>query len=142
MRSDYGLYVVAVICFIIAGVFLTGAVTVDTMNTAAIVIFLILGIIFAIGGYVMKPKVAVPTTTLPPPTLTAEPSPPAPAVEEKVEEAPSAPPTPEPEPQPIVEEAPTPAQAPTPTAEEPTEAEEEKPAEKPVRRRGRKKKTA
>jgi len=137
MRSDYGLYVVAVICFIIAGVFLTSAVPEytlsDLMGQAAIVIFLVLGILFAVGGYALRPKVAVPTPRAPPPSPAEPfPLPSPPPVEEKVEEVPIAPPPPTPP----AEEVPTP---PTPALEEPAKVEEEKPAEKPVRRRRRKK---
>jgi hypothetical protein len=150
MRSDYGLYVIAVICFLIAGVFLTGTVPEytlsDTMGAAAIAIFLVLGILFAVGGYALRPKVAVPIPRVPPP-LPAEPSPPpsAPLVEEKIEEVPVAPPPPTEEHVPSIsptpppaEEVPTPPAA-APTLEEPAKVEEEKPAQKPVRRRRRKK---
>jgi len=151
MRSDYGLYVVAVICFIIAGIFLTSAIPEytleETMGKAAIAIFLVLGILFAVGGYALRPKVAVPTPRAPPP-LPAEPVPPPspPPVEEKIEEAPVAPPPsteeqapsiPPPTPPPTEEAPATPP--PAPTLEEPAKVEEEKPTEKPVRRRRRKK---
>lgn len=146
MRSDYGLYVVAVICFIIAGIFLTSAVPeytlADTMGAAAIGIFLVLGILFAVGGYALRPKVSVPTPKAPLPSR-AEPSPPPspPPVEEKVEEAPVAPPPPTEEQVPSIPPTPPPAEeVPTPPAlEEPAKVEEEKPAEKPVRKRRRKK---
>lgn len=139
MRSDYGLYVVAVICFIIAGIFLTNAVPeytlADTMGAAAIGIFLVLGILFAVGGYALRPKVSVPTPKAPLPSR-AEPSPPPP-VEEKVEEAPVAPPPPTEEQVPSIPPTPPPAEeVPTPPAlEEPAKVEEEK----PVRKRRRKK---
>jgi len=136
MRTDYSLYVVALICFIIAGVFLASAVpgyTLEqTLGQMVIAIFVILGILFAVGGYALRPKVAVPTPRAPPP-LPVEPSPPPslPPVEEKVEEVPVAPPPPTPTPPPA-EEVPTP---PAPALEEPAKVEEEK----PVRRRRRKK---
>jgi hypothetical protein len=143
MRSDYSFYVVALICFIIAGVFLADVTGIDpTMSQVSIAIFVILGILFIAGGYTFRPKVAVPTPKAPQ-QLPAEPSPlPAPPVEEKVEEAPAAP-------QPLAEEHVTslPAPTPTPPAEEetptPTPAIEEpaKAEEKPVRRRRRKKTT-
>jgi len=142
MRSDYGLYVVALICFIIAGAFLASAIPEypfeEISGQVATAIFVILGIMSAAGGYALRPKVTVPVPTAPPP-LTAEPSlpPSPPTVEEKVEEVPPAPPPPTEEhvpsvsaiPPPVEEEAPTPAPS----------LEEEKPAEKPVRRRRRKK---
>jgi len=143
MRSDYSLYVVAVICFIIAGVFVAG--TVGDMSLAATAIFLILGILFATAGYAMRPKAGPPTPKAPPP-LPAEPSPlpSPPPVEEKEEEAPVAPPAPLPqteEPVPSIPPTPPPAEeaVPTPALEEPAKVEEEKLTEKPVRRRRRKK---
>jgi len=136
MRSDYGLYVVAVICFMIAGVFLASAVPgytpEQTLGQMVIAIFVILGILFSAGGYTLRPKVVVLTPKAPPPSPAPPPTPPP--VEEKVEEAPVAPPPPTPTPPPA-EEVPTPA----PALEEPAKVEEEKPAEKPVRRRRRKK---
>jgi hypothetical protein len=142
MRSDYSLYVVAVICFIIAGVFVAG--TVGDMSLAATAIFLILGILFATAGYAMRPKAGPPTPTAPPP-LPAEPSPfpSPPPVEEKVEEAPVAPLPPTEEQVPSIPPTPPPAEeavpTPAPALEEPAKVEEEKPTEKPVRRRRRKK---
>ena len=150
MRSDYGLYVVAVICFIITGIFLTGTVEgyeyTESMGMATIAIFLILGAIFALAGYAVRPKVPVSAISTAPQTLPEPSAPPLlPPVEEKEEkpqvtqplpqeeQAPAAPPTPA-EPTPVVEETPP---APAPTVEEPAKAEEEK----PIRRR-RKKKTA
>ena len=144
MRSDYGLYVVAVICFIITGIFLTGTVEgykyTDSMGMAAIAIFLILGAIFALAGYAVRPKVPVSAISTAPQTLPEPSAPPLlPPVEEKEEETQVTQPLPQeeqapPEPTPAVEETPP---TPAPTAEEPAKAEEEK----PVRRR-RKKKTA
>ena len=133
MRTDYSLYVVALICFIIAGVFLAEPKVIgEQMNTVAIAIFAILGILLAAGGYVLRPKVAAPTPRAPPPPIEPSPPPSLPPVEEKVEEVPVAPPPPTPP----AEEVPTP---PTPALEEPAKVEEEKPTEKPVRRRRRKK---
>ena len=148
MRSDYGLYVVAVICFIITGIFLTGTVEgykyTDSMGMAAIAIFLILGAIFALAGYAVRPKVPVSAISTAPQTLPEPSTPPLlPPVEEKEEEpqvtqplpqeeqAPQAPP----EPTPAVEEAP-------PVSPEPAKAEEEKPPAEKRARRPRKKKTA
>lgn len=147
MRSDYGLYVVAVICFIITGIFLTGTVEgykyTDSMGMAAIAIFLILGAIFALAGYAVRPKVSVSAISTAPRTLPEPSAPPVlPPVEEReeepkvtqppLEEAPQAPP----EPTPAVEEAP-------PVSPEPAKAEEEKPPPAVKRtRRPRKKKTA
>lgn len=147
MRSDYGLYVVAVICFIITGIFLTGTVEgykyTDSMGMAAIAIFLILGAIFALAGYAVRPKVPVSAISTAPQTLPEPSAPPLlPPIEEKEEEpqvtqppqeeqAPQAPP----EPTPAVEEAP-------PVSPEPAKVEEEKPPAEKRARRPRKKKTA
>jgi len=143
MRSDYGLYVVAVICFIIAGVFLADpSIIGEQMNTITIAIFAILGILFAIGGYALRPKVAAPTPAAPPPPIEPSPPPSPPPVEEKIEEAPVAPPPPTEEQVPPISPTPPPAEevpTPAPALEEPAKVEEEKPAEKPVRRRRRKK---
>lgn len=149
MRSDYGLYGVAAICFIIAivaGAFTANLVSGYTLayqsGMAVIIIFLLVGIISAIAGYSSRPKVAMPTTqpmptpvtppremftqtiaeeTLPPPP------PPSPAPQEEVQ----------PEPQPPAEPEPSPPTAPVSIeAEQPVAAEEEKP--KPARRRRKK----
>jgi type IV secretory pathway VirB10-like protein len=154
MRSDYVLYVVAVICFIIAGVFIANAIQLATtdMNLAATVVFFILGIIFAVGGYALRPKVAapMPAVSQPPPVEPSLPPPQLPPVEEKVEEAPAVPPpvvevpppveeapVVEPTPPPVEEAAPT-EPTPVPTVEEPAKIEEAKPKEKPARRRRKK----
>jgi type IV secretory pathway VirB10-like protein len=147
MRSDYGLYVVAVICFIITGIFLTGTVEgykyTDSMGMAAIAIFLILGAIFALAGYAVRPKVPVSAISTAPLTLPEPSAPPLlPPAEEKEEETPATQPLPQEEQAPQAPQEPTPTveetpPTPAPTVEEPAKAEEEK----PVRRR-RKKKTA
>jgi len=139
MRSDYGLYVVALICFVIAGGLLAIAIgpeqtTSQSMNQVAMAIFLILGILFAAGGYASRPKVMVKTTAASSLSTTEpspQPTPPPPPTEEQV---PSIPPTPPPAPT-VEEKIPTSA----PTVEEPAKVEEEKPIQKTVRRRRRKK---
>jgi hypothetical protein len=118
MRSDYVLYVVAVICFIIAGVFIAGAIQLEaTMSLAVTAVFFILGIIFAVGGYALRPKAAAPlpavSQPLPPPQLAP--------VEEKVEAPAVTPPVVEAAPP--VEEAPVVEPMPPPVEEVvPTEA--------------------
>ena len=123
MRSDYGLYIVAVICFIIAGIFLTGAIPgytfADSMGMVSIAVFLILGIIFAVAGYATKPKVtAIPPVTEPVPTLAEPTPPPAPPPAEEVM----------PEPEPVAEQPP---QEETATQESPMAAEELAPVPPP-----------
>jgi outer membrane biosynthesis protein TonB len=138
MRSDYGLYLIAIICFIIAGVFLAAAVRpYSEISVSGIVLFAALGIIFALVGYSVRPKVIMPTRAVPEapqaaaPTPEPTPPPQPPEAPERVEEVPTPPPTP------TAEIAPEPTPAPTP--EEPAKVtEEEKPKEKRVRRRRKK----
>jgi outer membrane biosynthesis protein TonB len=148
MRSDYGLYGVAIVCFvvtIIAGAFTANLVSGYTLEyqsgIAVMLIFLLIGIISAIAGYSSRPKVAIPTAqprptpvTQPRETLTqpiAEETPlPPPPIQTPQEEV-------EPEPQPPAQPEPSPPAAPVSMeAEQPVAAEEEKP--KPTRRRRKK----
>ena len=108
MRLDYVLYVVGVICFIVAGVFIadaagmfgTGVITIEeSMKQMTPIIFSMLGIIFAVGGYILRPRTVFPTITVSTPHEPEQIQP----VEEKIE----IPATP-------VEEAPSPAEAPVP----------------------------
>jgi outer membrane biosynthesis protein TonB len=122
MRADYSLYIVAMICLIIAGISYW-SLNIGATKTLLAITLVILGAIFAGVGYAFRPKEPVVTTTKPaaaPPKL-PEPVPPAPP---KTEEAPT-PPTPEPTPSPEKEEAPQPP---------PETPEETKP---PARRRRR-----
>jgi len=138
MRSDYGLYGVAIICFIIAGAFMTnivpGYTLVDQSGIILTMIFLLIGIISAAVGYSARPKVITPATQ---PT-------PAPATPPLLEEMPPPPPPPaEVTPKPLPPQEPTPSTPPIVTLptepEQPVKAaEEEKPKEKPVRRRRKK----
>ena len=151
MRTDYGLYIVAVICFIIAGIFLTGAIPdytfADSMGMVAISIFLILGIIFAVTGYATKPKITTPPPVSEPVPTLAEPTPPpvSPPAEEVMTEPVTEPTPVEPAPQetPTVIEEPTPVPPPEPpltsVAEKAKTEEEKAPEVKPGRRRRRKK---
>lgn len=70
MRSDYGLYVVAVICFIVAVLFPAGTVPEyrfeQPMGQVATAIFLILGITFAVVGYSTRPKASLSTSAAAP----------------------------------------------------------------------------
>jgi len=135
MRTDYILYIVAVICFIIAGIGSIYKVTTDFWsNTILVVVLAIIGVIFAVGGYSLRPTKPVVTH--------AEPSmPPTKPVME--EEQPSmAPPPPQPEPEP--EPTPAPAPEPMPETEKTEEAPEPEtppPETKPVRKRRERKKT-
>jgi type IV secretory pathway VirB10-like protein len=152
MRTDYGLYGIAVICFIIAGAFMIanvpGYTLQETSGIAVVMIFLIFGIISAAVGYSVRSKTII--TTQPKPTPTAP-------ITEKPLPPPTIPPKPaeESKPQPLIEvvapeasQEPPMSSAPSepspPTvipaeAEQPLQAaEEEKPKEKPVRRRRKK----
>jgi outer membrane biosynthesis protein TonB len=145
MRSDYGLYGIAIICFVIAGIFMAGVAPGYTLmeqsGIAVIMVFLLLGIVFAAAGYTTRPKAAMPTTQpMPTPVTppretftqtiaeeTPPPPPPSPAPKEEVQ----------PEPQPPAEPEPSPPTTPVSMeAEQPVVAEEEKP--KPARRRRKK----
>ncbi|MDH5782556.1 MAG: hypothetical protein OEZ35_02665 [Candidatus Bathyarchaeota archaeon] len=81
MRADYGLYIVAIICFIIAGLVLLEAVPkylpepATFEATAMTVIFTALGLIFAILGYALRPKPIISITKAHKPAL--PPSPPS-----------------------------------------------------------------
>jgi hypothetical protein len=159
MRSDYGLYVVAIICFVIAIAFAGGAVQGYTLaepqGITVTIVFLVLGIISGVVGYSARPKAVIraPSISTPSPT-------PVPVVETPASE-PMEEPKPEPTPpEPSVPLVTTPsatleAEAPTSTPatiESPTEpvseqqpeavAEEPKieeaPREKPIRRRRKK----
>ena len=143
MRSDYGLYGIAIICFVIAGIFMASVVPGYTLmeqsGIAVIMIFLLLGIILAAAGYSARPKPAMPAmqpthapVTLPKETATQPiveetPPPPTQTPQEEVK----------PEPQPPALAEPSPPAAPVSMeAEQPVAAEEEKP--KPARRRRKK----
>ena len=145
MRSDYGLYGIAIVCFVIAGIFMASVVPGYTLmeqsGIAVIMIFLLLGIVLAAAGYSARPKPAMPAMqpTHAPITLPKET-----ATQPIVEETPPPPPptqTPQeevkPEPQPPALAEPSPPAAPVSMeAEQPVAAEEEKP--KPARRRRKK----
>jgi outer membrane biosynthesis protein TonB len=155
MRSDYGLYGVAVICFILTAVFAASVVPgyslSDAQGVAVTVVFLLIGVVATAVGYSARPKAMpqtqepapVPTPTTPvtpikePTPVTEEPTtrpppPPTPIEEVSITEA-----TPEPtQPQPIQLLEPSPVVTPV---EEPAPAEtvaEEKP--KTTRRRRKK----
>jgi len=135
MRSDYGLYVVAIICFIIAGAFAASYTITDPTGIIVTMIFLLIGIISAAVGYSARPKAITPATQ---PT-------PAPVTPPLLEEMPptSPPPAEEVTPKPPPPQEPTPSTPPIVTLptepEQPVKAaEEEKPKEKPVRRRRKK----
>lgn len=73
MRSDYALYVVAIICFIIA--IYTTTINLDT--PLYIYAIAVLGIVFVGLGYIARPKKATlsPMTTTPPAPPPLEPLP-------------------------------------------------------------------
>jgi len=143
MRSDYGLYSVAIICFIIAIIAyalmanLISGYTLDwAQGITVTVIFFALGVISAAVGYSARPKAVMPKVEPKPAPATPPPPPPTPLppVEEVAPELPPPPPAPE-----MPAPAPTPAVTPPPEPKQPVKAaEEEKPKEKPVRRRRKK----
>jgi outer membrane biosynthesis protein TonB len=141
MRTDYVLYIIALICFIVAGYSLAYPFTEFTANTVIVAVLAIIGVVFIWGGYSLRPGKLVVTPTKPqaPPTKPAlEEQPPAPMME----------PVPEPAPSEIAAEPePEPTPTPTPMPEpEPEKAEEMPPPEtpletkKPVRKRRERKK--
>ena len=141
MRSDYGLYGVAVICFVIAGIFMArvipGYTLMEQSGIAVIMIFLVVGIILAAVGYSARPKPAMPAIHPTPAPVT----PPKETVTQPIVEEKPPTQTPEeeaqPEPQPPAQPEPSPPTAPVSMeAEQPVAAEEEKP--KPARRRRKK----
>jgi hypothetical protein len=137
MRTDYVLYLAAVICFIIAGYYGYTYSLADMNTTLIVVVLAIIGVIFIWGGYSLRPQARVVTRAEPsmPPTK--------PAMEEQpIMPAPEPEPAPAPEPEPmpspeITEETKT-EEPPPPEApqETPETAEETK---KPVRKRREKK---
>jgi outer membrane biosynthesis protein TonB len=138
MRTDYILYVIAVICFIIAG--WVGAAlpfTASIANTATVIVLAIIGIIFVWGGYSLRPSTRK-ATRMEPTTLPTKP-----AMEKEqpaVAPMPSPEIEPEPTPAPAVEPAPIPEPEPAKTEETPQP--ETPPSEtKPVRKRRERKKT-
>jgi outer membrane biosynthesis protein TonB len=146
MRSDYGLYGVAVICFVLAAVFAASLVPgyslSEALGIAVTVVFLLIGVIAAVVGYSARPKAIMPIqepAPAPTPTtpVTEEPTTPPPPPPTPIEEVSITEPTPEPTPpQPVEPLEPTPAVTPV---EEPAPAEtvvEEKP--RTTRRRRKK----
>ena len=88
MRSDFGLYTVAIVCFIIASLvplrIFPQLPPIETFpGTAITVIFTALGLIFIIVGYSLRPKPVILIPEQQPPT------PPSPAV--PVKETPATP---------------------------------------------------
>ena len=149
MRTDYILYVVALICFIIAVYYGYAYPLTDMTNTLIVTVLAIIAAVFALGGYSLRPQKPIVTKEKPsiPPTKSA------------IEEQPQMPipepaPTPEPEPEPQIAPAPEPETMPEPTPEpvpepmaSPETTEEAPPSEtppetkKPVRKRRERRKT-
>jgi type IV secretory pathway VirB10-like protein len=140
MRTDYILYVIAVICFIVAGLTAARPYTSAASNWLIVIVLAIIGVIFVGGGYSLRPQTRVVTR--------AEPKMPQakPMMEEQKMTPPVAEPSPEPEPTPVAEPVPT------GEASEETKKEEAAPLEavaetsqvktetkRPVRRRREKK---
>ncbi len=68
MRYDYGLYLIAIICFVLAGFLFTGSrgyiqlTTGDEATDLVITMFsAVLGVVFIGMGYGVRPKKTVPT---------------------------------------------------------------------------------
>ena len=137
MHTDYILYVIAVICFIVAGYTAVYPFTSTTSNDLTVIVLAIIGIIFIGSGYSLRPQTRVATR--------AEPSIPQmkPVMEERSTPPPPTESSPKPEPMPAAEpmtsaeaveepkkeEITTPPEAPAETSETKTETK------KPVRKR-------
>jgi predicted flap endonuclease-1-like 5' DNA nuclease len=68
MRSDYALYVVAVICFILAAVVFAGYPAMETQITmVATAVLAILGLVSAGAGYLVRPEERILAPPPPPP---------------------------------------------------------------------------
>ncbi len=158
MRSDYGLYGVAIICFLLAAVFAAGMVQgyeITGANAASgitvTVVFLLIGVIAAAVGYSARPKAMMPPKPISTPIPATPVAETTPTVEEPIQPVtppPPPPPTPveevtvAPEPSP-----PQPSEPSPPTLAAPTEETQPTPAEgvteeKPKRTRRRRKKAA
>ena len=114
MRSDYSLYSVAVIFFIISVVFAANLVPGyqlgDPLGLAVTAIFLAIGIISIAVGYFARPKAMIqPTRSMPPTAAETTPEPSQPE--------PQSSPVPEPE---MLAPAPLPSPAPSTPTPEPT----------------------
>ncbi len=124
MRADYGLYVVAIICFIIAGLILLEAVPqylpelVTFEGTVIAVISTAFGLIFVILGRALRPKPIISIPETPKPALPPSSQPAAPAIQEA-----------------------TTIPSPAPTPPTPPQEETAKPKTKTRRKRTRRKKT-
>lgn len=155
MRSDYGLYGVAIICFLLAAVFAAGMVSGYELSEApgitVTVVFLLIGVIATAVGYSARPKAMMPPKPIPTPTPATPAAEATPTVEEPIQPVtppPPPPPTPveevsvAPEPSP-----PQPSEPSPPTLAASTEETQPAPAEgvteeKPKRTRRRRKKAA
>lgn len=131
MRADYPLYIVAIICFIVAGYGYAYPFTEPSTNFLLVVTLTILGVVFAGTGYAFREKETKIVTAKPASPQKVEapppPPPPSPPVVEKKEEPPEQPP-----PMETVEEKPS----------EETVTPSETPSTKPPSTRRRRKKTA
>lgn len=145
MRTDYVLYIIALICFIFAGYTAAYQFTDLMANTLIVVVLAIIGAIFIGSGYTLRPQPRVvthaePTTPSTKPAMEEQTMPPEPELMPE--------PTPEPETTQAAEPTPPPETIEEPKMEElpPPEAPSETPAEtttetkKPARRRRERKK--
>jgi protein TonB len=115
MRTDYILYVIAVICFIVAGLTAARPYTSTTSNMLIVIVLAIIGVIFIGSGYSLRPQTRVVTR--------AEPTIPQtkPAMEERPPLSPQ-----------VTEPTPTPEPTPSPGTTEEIKKEEVAPLEAPA----------
>jgi outer membrane biosynthesis protein TonB len=121
MRTDYILYVIAVICFIVAGLTAAHPYTSNPSNALIAIVLAIIGVIFVGGGYSLRPQTHIakrvePTIPQTKPAMEEQPTPPPSTAEV----------APKPEPGPAAEPMP-----PTEAIEE-TKKEETAPPEVPA----------
>lgn len=86
MRSDYALYAVAIIFFILTGITLVYPVESKELWVTSTIV---LGLIFIVLGYNQRPKATAKPVTAEAPPPTTPPTPPVPAVQEPAVEAPA-----------------------------------------------------
>ena len=81
MRSDYGLYIIAIICFFLAfliffmgyepATYITGS---EVTDLVIMMFSAILGIVFIGLGYALRPKKVIPSPPIPKPSAPPKPS--------------------------------------------------------------------
>jgi outer membrane biosynthesis protein TonB len=127
MHADYILYVIAVICFVVAGLTAAHPYTSTTsLNMLIVIVLAIIGVIFIGSGYSLRPQTRAVARVEPTIPQTK------PAMEERAMPAPATEPSLKPEPTPAAEPMPS------PEAIEETKKEEAAPPEAPAKQETKK----